>query len=118
MENKDEVRYFNFPICLIKGFLNDHKKCLADILSYTLYEYVFTRLEIIKKDNFNFPLDKFEYLKGKNIDDLFVDAEEFYGISYGNAPKQYKAGKILFDSITQKRKGGFKLIYFLGLLQK
>ena len=72
MENKDEVRYFNFPICLIKGFLNDHKKCLADILSYTLYEYVFTRLEIIKK----------------------------------------------FDSITQKRKGGFKLIYFLGLLQK
>ena len=65
----------------------------------------------------NVTLEEMDKIINDN-DDLFVDAEEFYGISYGNAPKQYKAGKILFDSITQKRKGGFKLIYFLGLLQK
>lgn len=35
----DKERYFNFPIQLLKGFLVDDSKCLANILHYAIYAH-------------------------------------------------------------------------------
>jgi hypothetical protein len=36
---KDNVRYINFPITLLKGFLENRFKCLSDILAFGLWKY-------------------------------------------------------------------------------
>ena len=34
---KDDCRYFNFPITLLKDFLNNSKSCFHDVWCYALY---------------------------------------------------------------------------------
>jgi hypothetical protein len=45
----DDVRYFNFPIVLLEGFMIDSQKCLADIFDYAIYSHI--KQNYIEKDD-------------------------------------------------------------------
>jgi len=62
-------KYFNFPIQLLTGFMNNHKEVLENIMSYSIYEQ---SLKFEQFGTFENPNLEFEIFKNC--------AEEFYGI--------------------------------------
>lgn len=85
------VRYFNFPIQLLKGFLNDSNKVLNNIFDYCLFEFT---LRLDEED-------------GDNEDDDVVTrkmerAAKYFRLSIGNIMRCYKEGEKLYNSIPQK----------------
>ncbi len=90
-QNKD-VRYFNFPIQLLSGFLKHSNKCLNDISNYAVYEHS---------------------LKMNNSKELerFNASAEYYRINFGNIKASLSNGKELYDSIPLKSpKAGISVI--------
>lgn len=75
MENK---KYFNFPINLIKGFIDNTHNCIDDIFDYAIYSYT------IKK----------------NVSQ--EDAAHVYGVTIGNSNKSMNNGKLLYESTPVK----------------
>ena len=73
MEN--EIRYFNFPIVLLEGFLVDHKKCLVNIFDYAIYEYC------------------------QKYDKDINEAAKYFGVKIGNPSRTVDNGMMLHDSI-------------------
>lgn len=77
MDVKD--RLLNFPIVLLKGFIEDHEKCLNDIFRYSVYKMVFSKDAIF--DNLEEFIEEFDFPINENY-----------------IPSIEKNGKILFDS--------------------
>lgn len=71
------IKYFNFPIVLLEGFLIDHISCLSNILDYAIYAYC----------------DKY------TIDDVSKPIS-FYHIKIIADQSSYQNGKLLFESIS------------------
>lgn len=74
-----KARFLNFPIVLLRGFMEYHRKCLNDIFLYSVYKMVFSE------------------------DAIFENVEEFNeGFEFSLNPKYIpsieKKGKELFDS--------------------
>jgi hypothetical protein len=78
MENK----YFNFPIQLLEGFMENHKKCLSEISCYAVYRHSL----------------KLEY--GSELEKMKNSSSEF-NMSFGNIQESLKTGK----SLNQKYSG-------------
>ncbi|HEY6143091.1 MAG TPA: hypothetical protein VIV55_06610 [Flavobacterium sp.] len=78
---KDE-KYFNFPIQLLSGFMNNTSKTLNNISYYALYRNL---LEL-------------EY--GTELEKINESAS-FYGLSLGNSKKALSDGKELYNSIPR-----------------
>lgn len=79
--------YFNFPIVLIQGFMNDTRKCLTDIFDYCIYEFS----------------------KG-NSDE---ETRAFFRIaSYGNKEKTMNHGKELYFRIKNEAYTGLAVSLF------
>lgn len=89
-----QVRYFNFPIQLLEGFLENTSKCLRDISNYAVYEHS---------------------LKMKNAKEMdrFIASANYYGIEFGNSKASLINGKELYNSIPLKSpKTGISVIKF------
>ena len=78
-----EVRYFNFPIQLLAGFLENTNKCLCDISNYAVYEHS------LKMNN------------SKELD-RFNASAKYYRITFGNVKSSLSNGKELYDSMPLK----------------
>lgn len=89
-----ELRYFNFPIQLLEGFLIDYKTGLTNILDYCMYAHA-------------------EKLEFGAIHDKIKDAANYYNISLGNVSRSKSNGSQLYDSIDfHAPKAGLNLSIF------
>jgi len=110
----NKERYFNFPIMFLKGFLKNDKKCLSDILAYSVY------LHSLKLEH------------GTVIEKIKVSAR-FFKITLGSNKKTLDRGKYLYNSIEDNSpkvginlsvywdynnnyKSGFEKVCLLGFL--
>jgi len=82
---KTKHRYFNFPICLLNGFLleGQSKECLDDISDYAIYS-----------QSQNFVED--------DLTEQINSACKFFGLTLGNVSATMKNGKLLYDSIDAR----------------
>jgi len=82
-----EVKYFNFPIQLLKDMFINKQQTFHNILYYALYTHSL-KLEL-----------------GNESFDNFLSAEKFYNISLGGGVtdkrRKFKEGKYLYDSIDK-----------------
>lgn len=78
--------YFNFPIVLLQGFMGDSHKCLYDVFSYCV----------------------FDFLQNNSEDEM----KEFFGISTYNKDKVLQYGKQLYDSINNEAYTGLSVSLF------
>ena len=78
-----EEKYFNFPIQLLEGFLDDSRKCLNAISDYAIYSH-----------SLNLELD----------DELnnFKSSAKWFNLTYPNYLKGYKSGEMVYESIPEK----------------
>ena len=81
-------KYFNFPVELLSGFINNTEKVLSNILDYCLAYYM---------QQYNESLD---------------EAAEYYKISLGNPQATLRNGQALLSSTTDKRLTGLNLQVF------
>lgn len=77
--------YYNFPIQLINGFLDDSKKVLIDISHYCIYR-VFS--------------DNFEKYSGSFAG--YQKACDDFGVEFKNVATAYQNGKTLYDATIDK----------------
>lgn len=76
----DEVRFFNFPIVLIEGFMDNPKNCLENISDYALY---------VKAES---------YEEGNKLERM-QKAMKFFGVTVSDVTLSHSRGRDLFDSI-------------------
>ncbi|WP_353166514.1 hypothetical protein [Empedobacter brevis] len=77
--------YYNFPIQLVNGFLDDSKKVLIDISHYCIYR-VFS--------------DNFEKYSGSFAG--YQKACDDFGVEFKNVATAYQNGKTLYDATIDK----------------
>lgn len=91
---KNEERYFNFPIQLLDGFMNDPKKVLNDIHHFAIYE------------------NSLKLNLGTELENM-KDSASFYNMILGDVPDSLKKGKTLYESIPDNSpKTGLNLSIF------
>jgi len=73
------VKYFNFPIYLLKDFLLDYKYCLNNILSYALYAHT---LKLEEGDDY----------------DKFRSSAKFYDVQLADPEYSFSHGEELFEN--------------------
>ena len=77
-------KYFNFPISLLQGFLDNKNECLKNILDYAVYTHARNKLESEDLDEFEFleteVLESAEYLEVSLVstDNLIANGENLY----------------------------------------
>lgn len=81
--NKEQPKYFNFPIVLLEGFLDNTKDCLDNIWDYALY---------IQSQKYEWIIDE----------DRISSADKYFGVRTGDKQKTYDNGEGLFESIPPK----------------
>lgn len=90
----NKEKYFNFPIQLLEGFMNENRKILTDISNYAIYE------NTLKLEHGT------ELQKTK-------DSANFYNMTLGNVKNTFNNGKILYNSIpTSSPKVGLNTSIF------
>ena len=77
--------YYNFPIQLVKGFLDDSKKVLIDISHYCIYRVFF---------------DNFDKYSGSFTG--YQQACNDFGIEFKNIAAAYQNGKNLYEATIEK----------------
>ncbi len=121
---KDESKYFNFPVQLLKGFLIDHKACLSNILDYALYDHAKNILaddeddederemdvKIIQSSHF-FGVD----LPIEAMDQIFENGEELYYEYPRNSPKVGISEDVYWD-FNNNYKSDFEKVSLLAFL--
>ncbi len=80
---KDEDKYFNFPVVLLKNAFNDIGFTMSNIMDYAGFVHTL----------------KFEF---GNEQDLMKAAGGFFGITYGDPKANYKAGKMIYENLEEK----------------
>ncbi|MDD2307714.1 MAG: hypothetical protein PHP53_23630 [Prolixibacteraceae bacterium] len=98
-----DVKYFNFPVTLLKELFEDKQKVLNDILYFALYSHS------LKMDA--------EDLYSNSEFNKFTTAAKFYNVDLGgndqNKKNKLKQGKALFESIpTDTPKVGLNISIF------
>lgn len=80
MEIRD--RFLNFPIVLLQGFLEDHKRCLDNIFHYSVFEMVYS--DKARFENIDEFIEEFEFDIPKNfIPSIVKQGRELYDSCYG-----------------------------------
>jgi hypothetical protein len=77
---KDDIKYLNFPVQLLKGMLTYRRDVLNDILDYSVYAHSL---------NLNY----------NTRDERFTEALHYYAVIPGSKEKSYRNGRDLYDSI-------------------
>lgn len=80
-----EVKYYNVPIELLKGFINDSIRCLDDVLYFATYE-----------QSLKYEIDNDEEPLLKN----YKTAMSWLGYNGGNTKKDFERGEELYNSLN------------------
>ncbi|SDB33674.1 hypothetical protein SAMN03097699_0774 [Flavobacteriaceae bacterium MAR_2010_188] len=112
--NRD-VKYFNFPIQLLDGFMENPKQCLLNILDFALYanslklEFSYTDLDAFKASCKHYNVKKSHYQNGLN------NGKELYETCPSNSPKVGLDLNIFWD-FFKNEKTDFEKATFLGYM--
>ncbi len=95
-----QVKYFNFPIQLLEGFLEDSKSCLENIISYSVCYHAFFTYEVSEVDEHN------EYEPDPSDESKLNDyrikaAMRFYHINIDGYSYLKETGLVLLDSVPK-----------------
>ncbi|HNP17599.1 MAG TPA: hypothetical protein PKL31_04110 [Fulvivirga sp.] len=74
-----ETRYFNFPIQILQGFMNDQRNTLNNICDYAIYAHSLS----------------YEY--GESEIEKFEEANGYYRLKVGNSKHSLNNGKYLYN---------------------
>lgn len=77
---KEDIKYFNFPVQLLEGFLCDRERCLNDILSYSIYDHAENKLE-----------------EG-SLDEKIKDSAKYFSVQLGSVKATRDKGVDLYNS--------------------
>ena len=91
---KSEVRYFNFPISLLKEYSNDFHKTLRKIFCYAIYCAVFKQ----EKINTKYKIANAEFT---NVELAIKQVLHFFKFKNSNGLTYYNEGKELYNSISE-----------------
>lgn len=83
MKMDNDIKYLNFPVCLLSGIFENTKKVMNDIIDYAIYKHSL-KLELSDETG--------------NLE----SSAKYFGINLGNSKRTYKNGKLLYDSIPEK----------------
>jgi hypothetical protein len=82
-------KFFNFPINLIDGFLDDSTKCLNNIFSYSIYKHILTYEE----------KEGFEWIDYEDEEKAVEIAESFFGVNKSDKKTTFINGEKLYNNI-------------------
>jgi hypothetical protein len=77
----NKEKYFNFPIQLLEGFIDNDKQILENILNYAVFSHYLN-------------------LEFGDEDERIVESASFFGIHLGNKEITLERGEMLVDSIS------------------
>lgn len=80
----DRTEYFNFPIVMLDDFMQDRRKCLSDIVDYTIYKYMH---------------DEIEDFQDNPIESILQAARDML-VTLGNEEQTYLNGETIFNSLN------------------
>ena len=86
-------KFFNFPINLIDGFLDDSTKCLDNIFSFSIYKHIM---------EYNFK-DGFEWVNSADEEKAIEIAESFFEVNSMNKISTYNKGEEIFNSVQSNQ---------------
>ncbi|WP_026754398.1 hypothetical protein [Sediminibacter sp. Hel_I_10] len=81
--SKNKIKYLNFPIQMLSGFLIDHTSVLSNIALYAIYQHSLT-------------------LKHGEYDDKFLASANYFGLMYTNRWKAGNEAVKFFEDFTEK----------------
>ncbi|MEI7676944.1 MAG: hypothetical protein WCJ03_09205 [Bacteroidales bacterium] len=110
---KDDVKYFNFPIQLLSGLLDDSNDVLNNIFDYAMYQQSL-KLSGTKTERFKAACEWFEMTVG-NINKRIENGQELTDSIPANSPKVGISKTMWFD-FYQNEKTDFDKICLLGYL--
>lgn len=82
-KSKNDERYFNFPIQLLKRFMIDDNKALNDICDYAIYE------------------NSLKLILGESELENMKDSAKFFNVVLGSVQHSLENGKSLYDNVPQ-----------------
>lgn len=82
-KSKNNERYFNFPIQLLKGFMIDDTGVLNDICDYAIYE------------------NSLKLVLGESELENMKDSAKFFNLTLGSEKKSLENGKSLYNNVPQ-----------------
>ncbi len=109
-----EIRYFNFPIQLLNGFLIESKTGLNNILAYALYEHCLKLDYGTDIEKMNSSAEYFNVKLG-NTKATLSNGRQLYNSIPGNPPKVGLNTKIFWDYMDNE-KTEFDKVQLLGFL--
>lgn len=90
----ESPKYFNFPVELLAGFMDDSKAVLSNVCDYSIYEHFLKLCE-------------------GTVDERMSSACHYFGITLSNSTKSRSNGRMLYDSIDRNSpKVGISLSIF------
>lgn len=99
-ESKNDERYFNFPIQLLKGFMIDDTGVLNNICDYAIYE------------------NSLKLVLGESELENMKDSAKFFNLTLGSEKKSLENGKSLYNNLPQiSPKVGLNLSIFWDFVQ-
>lgn len=82
-KSKNDERYFNFPIQLLKGFMIDDTGVLNNICDYAIYE------------------NSLKLVLGESELENMKDSAKFFNLTLGSEKKSLENGKSLYNNVPQ-----------------
>lgn len=82
-KSKNDERYFNFPIQLLKGFMIDDTGVLNNICDYAIYE------------------NSLKLVLGESEIENMKDSAKFFNLTLGSEKKSLENGKSLYNNVPQ-----------------
>lgn len=111
---KQPKRYFNFPIQLINGFLDNHYKCLKDIYHYAAYAHsvkMYNDHELIRVEKSSNYLG----VKQETYNDVLLNGKKLYNSIDIKSPKTGLSVAVWFD-FYKNEKTEFEKVSLLAFL--
>lgn len=90
----NDIKYLNFPIQLLQGFMLDESTCLTNICDYAIYA------------------KSLEFKYGEGDLNKFQNVSNFYGLNFDSIEDNYLNGSLLYDSFVNPPMTGLNVKIF------
>jgi hypothetical protein len=111
---KQPQRYFNFPIQLINGFLDNHLKCLNELYCYSVYAHSLKLNNADELIRVELSANYFG-MQSHNYKNVLVNGKELYNSIDVKSPKAGLSVKVWFD-FYKNEKTEFEKVSLLAFL--
>lgn len=111
---KDEEKYFNAPIQLLDGFLENSSLCLNDVFDYAIYQY-YSKLEGSQAERFKATYKEFGVSTTRSQSKIIENGKVLIDSIPYNSPR-IGINKNMYIDFYQNQKSDFDKVCLLGFL--